>query len=293
MAWRGARLLPWVSIFQTIPELNPTFRVMPFSFHTVAALSRRYVYLYTRHPVRLVELVFWPLVDLLVWGFLTTYLQKQGGGYPVALSYLIGGMILWDVLFRSQQGVAISFLEDVWTRNLLNVFVAPVRTTEYVAATFAVGVMRVAVTLLVLSVVAAVAYHFRLTQLGAGLLPFVGNLILFGWFLGMISTALIMRFGQAAESLAWAVPFFIQPLAAVFYPVSVLPEWVQPVAMALPCTPVFEGMRAVLAGQGMPWNLVWSALALNALWGAVAAGFFGWNLRHVRKTGLLVKVATQ
>jgi ABC-2 type transport system permease protein len=267
---------------------------MPFSFNTVSALVLRYVFLYTRNPVRFVELIFWPLVDLLVWGFLTTYLQKKGGGeFPTTITFLIGGMILWDVLFRSQQGVAISFLEDVWTRNLLNVFVAPVRTVEYVAATCLVGVLRVGVTLVVLATVASLAYGFHLSALGLALLPFLGNLILFGWFLGMISTALIMRWGQAAESLAWAVPFFIQPLAAVFYPVSVLPAWLQPIAMALPCTPVFEGMRAVLAGNPIPWGNLEHALFLNLVWGSVAALFFAANLRHVRKTGLLVKVATQ
>jgi len=271
-----------------------TTDIMPFSINTVAALVLRYVYLYTRNPVRFVELIFWPLVDLFVWGFLTIYLQKQTAGeFPSTLSFLIGGMILWDVLFRSQQGVAISFLEDVWTRNLLNIFVAPVRTVEYVAATCLVGVLRVSVTLLVLTVVGALAYGFQISALGFSLLPFFGNLMLFGWFLGMISTALILRWGQAAESLAWAVPFFIQPFAAVFYPLSVLPVWLQPLANALPCTPIFEGMRAVLAGQPIPWSLIQQALILNSIWGAVATWFFAANLRHVRKTGLLVKVATQ
>lgn len=267
---------------------------MPFSFKPVGALVLRYVFLYTRHPVRLVELVFWPLVDLLVWGFLTIYLQKQSaGGLPSTMTFLLGGMILWDVLFRSQQGVAISFLEDVWTRNLLNVFVAPVRAVEYVMATCLVGVLRVGVTLAILAVVAALAYGFDLTDFGLSLLPFLANLMLFGWFLGMVSTALIMRWGQAAESLAWAVPFFIQPLAAVFYPVSVLPVWIQPIANSLPCTPVFEGMRNVLAGLPTPWGLIRQALLLNVLWGCAAALFFASNLRYVRKTGLLVKVATQ
>ena len=267
---------------------------IPFSLNTVSALVLRYVFLYTRHPVRFIELIFWPLVDLLVWGFLTVYLQKRGpGDFPATLTFLIGGMILWDVLFRSQQGVAISFLEDVWTRNLLNVFVAPVRTVEYVAATCLVGVLRVGVTLIVLTVVAALAYGFHLADLGLALLPFLANLMLFGWFLGMFSTALIMRWGQAAESLAWAVPFFIQPLAAVFYPVAVLPGWLQPVARTLPCTPVFEGMRAVLAGSSVPWTDIRWALCLNLVWGTLAAWFYAANLRHVRKTGLLVKVATQ
>ena len=267
---------------------------MPFSFNTVGALVLRYVYLYTRHPVRLVELVFWPLVDLLVWGFLTIYLQKQAaGGFPTTMTFLLGGMILWDVLFRSQQGVAISFLEDVWTRNLLNVFVAPVRTVEYVTATCLVGVLRVGVTLVVLAVVAALAYGFNLTAFGIGLLPFLANLMLFGWFLGMVSTALIMRWGQAAESLAWAVPFFIQPLAAVFYPVSVLPAWLQPIARTLPCTPVFEGMRAVLSGHPVPWSLIQQALALNLVWGVLAAWFFVGTFRHARREGLIARYSAE
>lgn len=266
---------------------------MAFSFNAVSALVLRYIFLYTRHPVRFIELIFWPLVDLLVWGFLTLYLKGQGtGGAPVAVTFLIGGMILWDVLFRSQQGVAISFLEDVWTRNLLNVFVAPVRTIEYVAATCIVGVLRVAVTLSLLTLVGALAYQFNLTSLGLALLPFLANLMIFGWFLGMVSTALILRWGQAAEGLAWAVPFFIQPLVAAFYPVSVLPAWLQPLALGLPATHVFEGMRAVLAGQSMPWGHFNAALGLNLLWGLAAGWFFAANLRHVRKTGLLVKVAT-
>ena len=259
----------------------------------VSALVLRYVFLYTRNPVRFIELLFWPMVDLLVWGFLTLYLQKQGaGGQPGAVTFLLGGMILWDVLFRSQQGVAISFLEDVWTRNLLNVFVAPVRTAEYVAATCVVGILRVGVTLTLLIALASAAYHFNLLSVGPALLAFLGALMAFGWALGMVSTALIMRWGQAAEGLAWAIPFFIQPLAAVFYPVSVLPGWLQPVARALPCTHVFEGMRTVLAGRSFPWSDLWFAVGLNLLWFAAAALFYGLNLSQVRKAGLLAKVAT-
>ncbi|MES2996767.1 MAG: ABC transporter permease [Verrucomicrobiota bacterium] len=268
--------------------------MISISPRTVSALVLRSIFLYTRHPVRLVELVFWPLVDLLVWGFLTMYLKgSSGAGMASGIGFLIGGMILWDVLFRAQQGVAISFLEDVWTRNLLNVFVAPVRTVEYVTATCVVGVLRVCVTLVLLAVVAAAFYKFDITDMGWGLLPFMGNLIVFGWSLGMISISLILRFGQAAESLAWAVPFFIQPLAAVFYPVAVLPVWLHPLAHSLPCTPVFEGMRAVLAGDPVPWGDVAQACALNLAWGAAAAWYFAATLRHVRRAGLLVKVATQ
>ena len=196
------------------------------NFRIINALVLRYLFLYMRSPMRLIELVFWPVVDLMVWGNLTVFLQQNSSPqFAQFLLFLIGGMIFWDVLFRAQQGVAISFLEDVWTRNLLNVFVAPVRTTEYVAATFIIGFLRICVTVLVLSVLAAVGYGFNVFTMNWSLLPFFVNLMVFGWSLGMISTALILRWGQAAESLAWAIPFFIQPVVAVFYPVSKLPGW--------------------------------------------------------------------
>jgi ABC-2 type transport system permease protein len=262
----------------------------------ISALVLRYLYLYTRTPMRLIELVFWPVVDLVVWGTLTMSIQRHTTPeFGHKFLFLIGGMILWDVLFRAQQGVAISFLEDVWTRNLLNVFVAPVRTAEYVAATFIVGLMRIFVTVLVLSSLAAVAYQFNVFSMQWSLIPFFVNLLVFGWSLGMISTALILRWGQAAESLAWAVPFFIQPLVCVFYAVSDLPAWSRPLAYALPATHVFEGMRAVLepGAHGVPWQSMGWAVLLNIVFMSIAAGIFAWMLNTTKKRGLLTKFATQ
>jgi ABC-2 type transport system permease protein len=125
------------------------------SFTVISALLYRYILLYARNRIRLFELFFWPIVQLLVWGFVTSYLQSKGGGsFPRFITFLIGGIILWDSLFRSQQGVAISFLEDVWTRNLINIFAAPVRMSEYLGASFCVGILRVGLTAIVLALIA-------------------------------------------------------------------------------------------------------------------------------------------
>jgi ABC-2 type transport system permease protein len=261
----------------------------------IEALVMRYLFLFTRTPMRLIELVFWPLVELVIWGYLTVFIQENTtGDFPRIITFLIGAMILWDVIFRAQQGVAISFLEDVWTRNLLNVFVAPVRTVEYLAATFVVGFLRILVTVVILGVVAWLLYAFNVFVMGWALLPFFVNLMISGWALGMISTALILRWGQAAESLAWAVPFFIQPLIAVFYPVSVIrPEWVQKISLALPPTYVFEGMREVLRTGEFDWGKVQMALGLNVIFLVAAGWIFYWMLSVVRHKGLLTKFATQ
>jgi ABC-2 type transport system permease protein len=265
------------------------------SLSVIHALILRYLFLYTRTPMRLVELIFWPVVELVIWGYLTVFIQENTtGDFPRIITFLIGAMILWDVIFRAQQGVAISFLEDVWTRNLLNIFVAPVRTIEYLTATFAIGFLRILVTITVLGIVASLMYAFDIFIMGWALLPFFANLMLSGWALGMISTALILRWGQAAESLAWAVPFFIQPLIAVFYPVSVIkPAWVQNISLALPPTYVFEGMREVLNTGVFDWQKCITSALLNLAFLAIAGFIFYHMLATTRRRGLLTKFATQ
>lgn len=264
------------------------------SFSTVGALVLRYLYLYTRTPIRMVELLFWPLVHLLVWGYLTVFLQQHtDDSFPYEITFLIGAVILWDILFRAQQGVAIFFLEDVWSRNLLNIFAAPVTNGDYLCSTYAVGFLRAGVTSMMLSLLALPIYSFNIFSLSWSLIPFVFNLLIFGWALGMISTALIVRWGPAAETLAWAVPFFIQPFAAVYYPVSALPVALQWVAKALPCSYIFEGMRDGLKTGQVDMNGLAIATGLNFVYLALAGVLFVRVMNTAREKGLLTKFSSQ
>ncbi len=263
------------------------------SIRVVYAFVLRYLFLYSRNYVRLVELFFWPIMELLVWGSLSVFLNhKADGEVPQFVSWLLGGVILWDILFRAQQGVAISFLEDVWTKNLHNVFVAPVRPVEYLTAGILVGILRTLVAVTVLVILAAVNFNFNLFQMEWSLVPCFISLLLFGWCLGMFSSALIMRWGQAAEVLAWAVPFLIQPAAAVFYPLSTLPAWAQVIGKCLPCTYVFEAMRGVLDHQPLNWNGLWISFGLNAVWLAAAGLCYAWVLESGRRRGTLTRVTS-
>jgi ABC-2 type transport system permease protein len=260
----------------------------------VGVMVLRYVFVYRRSPVRLLEVVFWPTMGLLVWGFLTTFIQRAGeGDLPRLITFLIGAMICWDILFRAQQGVALSFLEDVWARNLLNIFCAPVRLREYVLATFLFGLMRVSVTLMFLSFLAWVFYHFNFFSLGLALIPFIANLLVLGLTIGIITIAIVLRYGHGAEPFAWALPFLLQPFSAVFYPVNVLPEPMQKVAWAIPCTYVFEGMRAVIGSGVIPWDgLAW-AIGLNIAYLAAAMGLLLHMFNLARDRGLLGKWGMQ
>lgn len=259
----------------------------------VQALVLRQIFVNLRTPLRFVEMLFWPIVDMVLWGFLTVYLRNTvPPEMKASVSFLLGGVILWDILFRCQQGVTISFLEDVWRRNLLNVFVAPVSMFDYIASTFCVGFIRICITGTVMFFATWIGYQFNMiTEMQLWLVPFFMNVVFFGWILGLITTALLFRLGHAAEVLAWAVPFLIQPLAAVFYPLSVLPVWLQYLAQALPVSHVFESMRTVIAGQQPDVNRLLIAFGLNLFYMILAGLFFARMLKSVREMGLLAKPA--
>ncbi len=260
----------------------------------VCVLVLRYVFIYRRNTVRFIEIFFWPSMALLVWGFLTTYIQRVGqGDLPRIISFLIGAMIFWDILFRGQQGLALSFLEDIWARNLLNVFCAPVRLSEYVLAMFLFGLLRVGLTLSFLTLLAWLIYHFNFFSLGFALIPFIANLLTLSLTTGIITVAVILRYGHGAEPFAWALPFVLQPFSAVFYPVSVLPEAMQTVSRLLPSTYVFEGMREIIRSGTIPWRDLGWAVGLNLLYLSAAI----WLLLHIfglaRERALLGKWGMQ
>jgi len=254
----------------------------------VYALVLRHLYLYRRSVTRIGDIFFWPVMNLLVWGFVTDYLQRMV--LPKAVVFLIGGMIFWDLLYRSQQAITLSLSEEIWVRNIMNVFIAPVSILEIMVATCIVGVLKALAVMVVLGVLAYGLYAFNVLAMGWALVPFFSILLLFGWAVGMFTMGLALRFGHAAEALIWGIPFLIQPFSAVFYPVEVLPRWLQTVAYFMPSTYVFEGMRAVLQAGRLDLGTLAMAVWMNGLYLAGGAAFFGWMLHRVREKGLLSRL---
>jgi ABC-2 type transport system permease protein len=251
----------------------------------VYALILRHLYLYRRSLARVMEVVFWPVMNLLLWGFVTAYLERFV--LPATIIFLLGAMILWDVLYRSQQAITLSLTEEFWVKNVLNVFIAPVRIVEMMTAYCAVGILKAAATTVLLGSLAFVLYRFNLLAVGPALVPFLAGLLLFGWAVGMFTMGLVIRYGHAAEALIWGVPFLIQPLSAVFYPVDVLPAGLQSIARLLPSTYVFEGMRIALQDNTVNYPVLLWSYGLNLVYLACGAGFFGWMLKRAREKGYL------
>lgn len=256
----------------------------------VGAVLLRHVYLYPRSPARLMEIFYFPVLEILVWGFFTVYLESHPGIAGHWSRFLLGAMIFWDILYRSQQAVSLSFLEEVWSRNLLNLFATPLSPGEFLAATMLLSFVKFLLAGAVTVSLAWLFYSFNLFSLGVWLAPLVLNLVATGWAVGIVTTGIILRYGEKAEMLAWGLTLGLQPFCAVFYPVSVLPVPLQALAKALPCTYAFEGMReAFLRGAPAPGHLA-AATGLNVLYLAAAWAFFSWMYGRAQDEGLLTKL---
>jgi len=258
--------------------------------HRIVAIFVRQMYLYRRSLPRLMEIFYWPLLDLVLWGFISLYLARSRAGLPNVVTFFLGALILWDILFRSQLGISVSFLEDVWARNFLNLFVSPLRPSEYLTSLMMVSAVKIVLAGGIMSLLAWALYSFNIFVIGVSLVPFVLNLVALGWAIGIFTTALILRFGQQAEILAWGIAILFQPVSAVFYPVAVLPPVLRWLARYVPSSYVFEGMREVVASGRLPvGKLVWAA-GLNVIYLAVVTVFFYAIFRSVRKKGLLARI---
>ena len=262
---------------------------MTFSRGRVGAMVKRYWYLLRSSWPRILDLIYWPAVQMLMWGFLQTYISQNAGFFAQAGGVFIGSVLLWDILFRGQLGFSISFLEEMYARNLGNIMISPLRPVEFLAALMIMSLVRLSIGMVPVSLLAILFFGFNLWGLGFALAAFFLNLILTSWAIGIFVAGLLLRNGMGAESLAWTIMFLFLPLTCVYYPVAVLPSWLQPVAWALPPTYVFEGMRALLIDHVFRGELMLQAFALNAiLFGAAAAGFF-MLLNSARREGSLLQ----
>ncbi len=255
----------------------------------IGAMVRRYWYLLSSSWPRVLDLVYWPTVQMLMWGFLQMYVAENAGFFARAGGVFIGSVLLWDILFRGQLGFSISFLEEMWSRNLANIMMSPLRPVEFIISLMIMSVVRLSIGMIPVSLLAIAFFGFNLWGLGLGLAAFFANLFLTSWSIGIFVTGLLLRNGLGAESLAWTIMFLFLPLTCVYYPVAVLPDWLQYVAWALPPTYVFEGMRALVIDKVFRADLMLQALAYNVVLFAAASAAFLKLLQSAREHGSLLQ----
>jgi ABC-2 type transport system permease protein len=261
-----------------------------FSPSRVWAMLLRYLYILRSSWPRTLELLYWPTLQMLIWGFMSQFLAQNSSYIAQAFGVLLAAVMLWDLLFRSQLGLSISFLEEMWSRNLGQLFVTPLRPYEWLISLLAMSVIRVAIGILPAMLLAIPLYQYSIFDMGLALVAFIAVLMAMGWALGLAICGGILRHGMGAESLAWTVIFAIAPLSCVYYPLTTLPEWLRPVAWALPSTHVFEGMRAVLFENTFRTDYFLSAVALDLVYLAVGAAIFFIAFRDARRRGALLQM---
>ncbi|MDA8059639.1 MAG: ABC transporter permease [Nitrospiraceae bacterium] len=261
-----------------------------FAIRPMMGVMLRQFYLYRRSLPRWMEIFYWPLLDLLVWGFLTLYLKQGSLIASHAVYSLLGALLLWDMLYRSQQSISMVFLEEIWSKNLYHLLVSPLTPYHVIFGAILTGIMKVSLSSGLAIFLAYQFFSFSFFSIGISLVPFVMALLFMGWALGILTTALILRFGQEAEVLAWGVIFLFQPVSAVFNPVSVLPVTFRDIAMFVPASHVFEGMRQVVNGGPFPGQQLMVAFFLDGCYLLIALGIFGWVMARARREGFSLKL---
>src|SRR5215468_5224431 len=259
------------------------------SARRISAMMLRHWYLLRSSWPRLLDLIYWPTVQMVTWGFLQYYIAQNAGFFARAGGTFIGAVLLWDILFRGQLGFSVSFLEEMWSRNLANLMMSPLKPIEFVLSMMTMSVIRLLIGMVPVSLLAIAFFGFNLYNLGLALAVFFLNLILTSWAVGIFVSGVVMRNGLGAENLAWTVMFLLMPLTCVYYPVAVLPPWLQTVAWSLPPTYVFEGMRALLIDHTFRSELMIQAFFMNVVLFGIGVMGFMLLLRSARRYGSLIQ----
>ncbi len=260
------------------------------SVRRVGAIVRRHAYLLLKSWPRMVSMAYYPTVTMVLWAFVSVYLAPSSSVLRDAPGLFIGAVLLWDVLFRGQLGVSLTFIEELYSRNLGNLFVSPLALPEYIVGQLVMSVLRTLIGVGGACIVAWILFRYSIFSFGFPLIAFFVNLLVFGWAIGLAVSGMILRWGLGAEELAWAAIFLVAPVSGVYYPIGVLPQWLQWVAWALPSAHVFEGMRGVLLQGVFDWRQFTSAAVLNVFYLALGAALFALSVRHARGRGALLQM---
>jgi ABC-2 type transport system permease protein len=257
------------------------------------AILLRHAYLLRGSPARVLPLFAWVAIDIVLWGFITKYLNTVANSSFNFVPALLGAVLLWDFSTRVMHGVTMAFFEDVWSRNFLNIFATPLSIAEYLGGLVLSSILTSIVGLVVMLILASAVFGLSFIVYGLAFVPFLLTLFLFGIGIGIMGCAMVLKLGPAAEWFIWPIPAIISPFAGVFYPLSTLPGWMQVVAKALPPSYVFEGMRKIIAGNGIAGMDLVLAAGLAVIYAMGGALIFGRTYRTAVRTGLIARYSAE
>ena len=252
----------------------------------IYALVLRHFYNLRRSFDRLSDVFYWPVLDLILWGLTGVYFASLSPNSTIHIEAVIGAILLWVIPWRAQNEISINVLVELWDRNLTNIFVAPLKFSEWATALMIVGVFKGIISLSFGSLIAFLLFRVDIFMYGWYLLPFLMMLFIFGWSIGFTVASVVLRFGSRIQTLGWTVPWAAAPFSAIYFPVVILPHWAQGVSKALPSSYIFEGSRQILFQHSFNWNYFWIAFILNIIYFTLSITLFRASYKKALSRGL-------
>ena len=256
----------------------------------VFALSLRHIYLIKGSFPRILDLIYWPTIQIFLWGFISKFFTLSSSYFENTVGIILSAAILYDFLFRSSISYNMMFLEEIWSRNFTNLFIAPIKLSEIITALTFTAIFRTLIGLVPAALIAIPLFGVSIFKIGAPLIFLLITLYIFGVTLGLLVTAGLVRFGPSFENIAWASLFFLAPLGCIYYPIEILPEWLQVIAKLLPLVHIFEEMRNILIHDTVDYYQILKAVFISFLYFVVGIIIFYLSYKGAKNRGTLINM---
>jgi ABC-2 type transport system permease protein len=258
--------------------------------HRIYALFLRHFYLIRGSFPRLLDLIYWPTIQIILWGFISKFFTTYSDYYNNTVGIILTAAILYDFLFRSSISFNMLFLEEIWSRNFTNLFIAPLRISEIITALTATALIRTMIGIVPAILLATPFFGVSIFNLGFPLILLLLSLYTFGMTLGLLVVSGLLRYGPAFENVAWSSLFLLAPLGCIYYPLSILPDWLQIIAKSLPLVYIFEEVRSILLNNTVSYSNIINALLLNFIYFLISIFVFYRAFHEARRKGTLINV---
>ncbi|OGK15087.1 hypothetical protein A2774_01395 [Candidatus Roizmanbacteria bacterium RIFCSPHIGHO2_01_FULL_39_12c] len=255
--------------------------------HRIYGMILRYMYYFKHSFDRISDTFYWPTLDLVMWGLTSVYAKSFMPQGSQIILVILSGIIFWIIIWRGQYEITVNLLEELWNRNLVNIFSSPLKFSEWVVSFIIVGVIKAIISFTFAVFMAFLLYKIKVFELGFYVIPFIISLLLTGWCVGFFVAGIILRFGSKLQTLAWSFVWVLGPFSAIYYPVSLLPEWAQIVSSALPTSYIFEGLREVIYSGRLDYSKLMMSFALNSVYLIFSLAFLKASFAKVLEKGLV------
>ena len=259
-------------------------------WHKIYGLSLRHIYLIRGSFPRVLDLIYWPSIQVFLWGFISKFFTISSSYYNNTIGVILTAAILYDFLFRSSISYNMMFLEEIWSRNFTNLFISPIKIKEIIAALTLTAILRTLIGLIPAALIAIPLFKVSIFVLGFPLILLLIALYIFGVTLGLLVTAGLIRFGPSFENIAWASLFFLAPLGCIYYPIEILPNWLQILAKILPLVHIFEEMRNILINNVVNLSEIIKAISISFIYFLIGVSIFYWSYYGARVRGTLINM---